>query len=205
MKKIFIIFAIIFISQINPVLAVTDSQQVQVQIPATNSVVVTGGNLSANIDTNTGALSSALTSTFAVSTNSNSGLIAEFSANVNTTSGTYNGLMGTVANSNTGNAVLANTNFMPTTNNVNNALSNSPTPALNPNVIGYQISFANQSGNNPIFPSVGSTTASAQVIPKKGNTNIVVTINPIRNGTFNQTTDTAGAYQLNIYCTVYNP
>lgn len=208
MRKIFInifLFAIIFVFQINPALSVIGNQQVQVQVPATNSVVVTGGNLSANIDINTGALSSSLTSTFNVSTNSNQGLIAEFSANVNTASGSYNGMIGTTANSNTGSTVLTNINFMPTTSNVDNGLSNSPSPTLNPNVIGYQISFANQSGSNPVFASAGSTVASAQVIPKKGNTNILVTINSIRSGTFDQTTDTAGSYQLNIYCTVYNP
>lgn len=206
-----ILIAIIIFSSINTAIADnTVVQNINIVYPSVSSVVTDGGNLNTTIDPLTGQISVDLTPNFVISTNNAKGVIAEFSAKIDTTSGMYNSMSGNSANATTGTILLSNTTYKPTVADVDNALSSSAIPQNNPNVIGYQINFDNltKSGNDIVFAQAGSTIASGLVMKKKGTATVLVTISNnslINSKTYNLTTDVAGAYQSIIYCTVYEP
>lgn len=213
MKKIIInilliLFILVISGKITPVYAV--NQAVTVDFPSVNNVTVSSGSFSSTIDPSTGILNSELNSIFDVSTNDKHGLMADFTVKVDTLSGLINGATGTVSGSNEGTCVLTNNDFKPNSASVGNALISNASPSNNPNVIGFEIVFENQTnkGDDPVFNSLGSTVATGEVLHKKGNTSIIARVRnntSINHKTFGNSTDTAGFYQLTIYCTVYNP
>jgi len=211
MKKHILIILTLYILLLNfPQKVIAATQIVDISFPSVNNVAVSGGNLSTSIDPITGNLSSELSTVFSISTNYNRGLIADFSAKVNSMNGIINAIQGTNAGSNIGTGVLANTDFLPNSTSIQNALSANASSVNNPNAVGYEISFENQTGagNNPVFAYNGSQIATGYILYKKGSTTIIVKLrnNPsILAKTYNNSYDTSGSYQMTIYCTVYNP
>lgn len=164
---------------------VTAEQQILLNFPLLNTVEVSAQDTSGDINSDTGNLLKPLSAVFDISTNNESGAIADFSVLVDTTSGSVDGI------SNREKIVLTNMNSLPTQAAVFNALSPNPSKEQNPNVIAYEI-----------------TLPEEQIINTPGNTQARILIN--NNGsflgnTFSKTNDNAGTYQATIYCTVYSP
>lgn len=129
--------------------------------PAVESVSGSGRNLTATIDTDTGLLSSALSPSFTILTNSPQTYTLTMSATNTTSGGTTNAIF---AIGTTRYIVLTNNTVLPNTASVNNITSGSPTALNNPNAIAYQV-------NNP------TTTTGLTATYNTTNKNWLLTLN----------------------------
>ncbi len=161
--------------------------------PQTNSVTTNGGNTSATINVDTGALSAAFTPAFMITTNSKNSQSLTLSAKANTQGGLQNSVFNI---SSTNYIILTNSTTLPPISSLTDIKSGTPTAANNPNAIAYQI-------NNPaatagkLSVTYNSTNKNWDLtLTNRGQTptSVTVPVNTPLNGTFS-TDDETGSYQ----------
>ena len=188
---------------------VAAQQEILLDFPVINTIDVQENNKSAGINPENGFLAQDLEVVFNITTNNQSGSVAELQSFVNTASGRFNGFSG-ISNTNKGKIILTNNNSLPDVASVNNALSLSPATSQNPNSIAYEVDFSNKlkQKDDPVFSFTGDNTAKALVIDQPGSVQVTVRVknnSSYNNTTFSSLDDNAGTYQATIYCTVYSP
>jgi len=161
--------------------------------PPTKAVAANGGNISAVINVDTGALSTAFTPAFTLNTNTGASQTLTMKAEANTQGGVQNAVFNVGA---VKYVILTNSNISPPISSLTNIKTGSPTASSNPNAIAYTI-------NDP--PAVsGSLTVAYNsgnknwdlILFHNGNTNTSITVPsgaPFTN-TYS-TDDEPGSYQ----------
>lgn len=135
--------------------------------PSVESVNVSSKTINANIDSDTGLLSTVLNPGFIITTNSPQTYTLTMSATATTSGGTTNPIF---AIGTSRYIVLTNNTVLPTASSVNNITSGSPTASSNPNAIAYPI-------NDP------TTTTGLTVTYSSTNRNWLLTLNRAGNTT----------------------
>lgn len=162
------------------------------------TVAQNGGNLSATIDTSSGALSTSFSPIFKMTTNSRGPKTLTMSATVKTTSGDVNSIFHI---NSTRYIILGNISTLPTPTAISDITGGSPTANNNANAIAYPI-------NEPTVPSglvsaYDSTNKKWNLtLTQKGATTASITVpagNPLPETYLEN--DTAGTYQTVITLT----
>lgn len=183
--------------------AATSSQvNLSGDLGGTATVSTNGGNISSTINADTGALSTAFTPVFQMSSNDPLQKNLTLKVEAMTTSGYQNAVfnIGT-----TKYVILTNVAYPPNVSSLNNIKTGSPTAENNPNAIAYV-------ANDPTS-STGNITITYQSIPK--NWNLLLTSNGIARATFTipagnpftntfSSDDEAGSYQA-VVTLSFNP
>lgn len=198
MKKNIIFTTILGLLILSPSVfaAQTPSYYFTATCPKTKSVETNGGNITSNIDCDTGALSASFNPAFLIKTNSDDTEQLTLSATSSTQSGSVNSIfnIGT-----TRYIILTNNTILPPTSAITDIKSGSPTPVNNPNAIAYQI---NDPATTPgqLSASYSNTNKNWQLsLTHRGQTPTSITIpagTPLAN-TYSFD-DEAGSYQATI-------
>lgn len=174
----------------------TTPQLFQADLAPGDAVTTNGGNITATIDPNTGALNTSFTPGFTMTTTTGSAQSLTYTATSNTQAGLQNAIfnIGT-----TKYIILTNSTTLPAVSSVNDIKTGSPTAANNPNAIAYVI-------NDP--PTISGRLTVAYdttnklwnlVLTRNGNTNTSITVPagvPLSNTYSND--DEVGTYQATI-------
>ena len=160
------------------------------------AVTTNGGNISATINPDTGALSTSFTPAFKLTTLSGSAKALTYSATCNTTTTAQNAIFNISTKKY---IILTNSTVLPPVSSVNNIKTGAPTAASNPNAMAYII-------NDP--PAIAGQLAVSYNTTNKlwnltlthlGNTNTSITVpaaTPL--GNTYSFDDEPGAYQATI-------
>ncbi len=174
MKKLFlgiIFFGILIFSQ-SAFAARTDSQYFVAGCPESKSVVTNGGNISATINVDTGALSTSFTPAFTMTTNSRNNQYLTISASANTNTTAQNAVFNIGA---TRYIILTNNTVLPAIASLTNIKTGSPTAINNPNAIAYGINDpATATGLTVAYNSTNKNWDLT--LARRGSTNTSITV-----------------------------
>lgn len=199
-QKIISTFIIIIFTQGFAVANQTDPQYFVASMCETKCLAFTGGTISSSINVDTGALSAAISPSFAMSSNRNNTYLT-LSATTNYNGGSANGLFNI---SGTPYIILTHSSSPPTLASITNIKTPASTVAAsNPNAIAYPIT-----GPSTVASSITSTYSTTNNnwslrLIKKGmvNSNLTIPAGSPLSGTYSIDDDEAGTYQATITLT----
>lgn len=202
MKKILLLLLIYLIIPSYILAQQTDSQYFTATAPITKSVVANGGNITATMNVDTGALSTAFAPAFTITTNSRNTQYLTLSATANIAGGNTNAIFNI---STTKYIILTNDTHLPQSGAITDIKSGSPTAASNPNAVAYVINDpAAISGKLSVIYNTTNKNWDL-VLTNKGQTPTSITIPA--NTPLNQTysiDDESGSYKATITLS-FNP
>ncbi len=155
--------------------ATTASQTVTGRLGASKQIITNGGNLNAVIDPDTGALSTAFTPGFRMTTNTNASQNVRMTSTCNTTTLVQNAFFGD-GNTGTTFLVLTNNTVLPTVAAVTDAKAAVPVPATNTNVIAYAINKPADITTDLVYTWDNTNKYYNAALTNKGNTDTLLTV-----------------------------
>lgn len=199
MKKILLIFIGLLLALNNVYASQTDPQYFIATLNVERSVSFLGGTINSTINTDTGALNTALNPAFLLTVNDTKSHNLTITATANTQSGSVNAIFN---NSSVPYIILTNSSYLPTTSAIDDIKTLGPTAANNPNAIAYAITGpAPVSGKLTVSFNTTSNLWNLE-LKNKGQTKITVTVpagSPFTN-TYS-IDDSAGGYTATITVT----
>lgn len=202
MKKYFVSFGltlIVVMSFNSKVFAATSaSEPLEAHLPEKLEVEFIGGTTSTTILPETGALAGALAPQFGVYVNCEDDYLVLSATVVPSEGGTINAMS---QDTGTDYLTLVNTEYVPTTAQIQNAQGGSPATADNPNAIAYTMSITSSQGT-PAY-NTGDNSYHITDIPA-GNTTVTLNVTTAaRTGTYEQYVDLKGAYRAVLTLAAY--
>lgn len=207
MKKILIgiIFLTILGISKSSLAATTAEQVITGTLGPFRDVKTDGGNLSASILANSGSLNTFINPSFKIRTNTSASQNLDLIANCVCSDGSANGFSDKGFPAGVKYIALAHESILPSVANVANALSPSPSIALNPNVIVYPVTGPVDTVGQLVFTWQAGTQKYTGNLTHKGETptQLVIPAGVVASGTFG-INDSDGVY-LTAVTLAFNP